>query len=219
MNKILITGYKHSGTTMLMQLLRNHPQVGWIEMEESYVEFDKPKKWVVMMAKKKVRNLKEKAWGEKIPWGDRNTDKNAKRVIAFTKKWLKMFRKEARVLHIIRHPIDVASSRRPDGNPGNKTLKQILQTVPMYIDYINNNPYCATVVYEDLVSNPRKHLHHIFNFCGLMSTQKILDVVTNNPFGLEFGKINADRAYAFEKKGVESSVDYEKILKGISIIL
>lgn len=217
MVKILITGYKHSGTTMLMQLLRNHPQVGWIEMEESYVEFDKPKEWVIMMARKRVANLKKKAWGEKIPWGNRDTDKNAARSIAFTKKWLKMFRTQARVLHIIRHPIDVASSGRPDGNPGNKTLNQILNSVPKYIDYINNNLYCATVVYEDLVANPREHLHNIFNFCGLMSTEKILDVVTGSP--LKFGKINADRAYAFEKKGVESTVDYEKILEGTYIRL
>lgn len=211
MNKILITGFKHSGTTMLMQLLRNHPQVGWIEMEESYVEYDKPKEWVLMMARKRTPNLKKKVWGEKIPWGNRPEDKDATRAIRFTKKWLKMFGKQARVLHIIRHPIDVASSGRPDGNPGNKTLNQILKTVPQYIDYINNSMYCATVVYEELVANPLDYLHNIFNFCGLISTEKILDVVTNSR--LKYGRINKDRAYAFEKKGVESTIDYDAILE------
>jgi hypothetical protein len=48
MSKILITGFRHSGTTMLMQLLRAHPQVGWIEDEESYIEFDKDRDWQVV---------------------------------------------------------------------------------------------------------------------------------------------------------------------------
>jgi hypothetical protein len=41
MDKILITGYTHRGTTMLMQLLRSHSQVEWIEMEEGYIDYDK----------------------------------------------------------------------------------------------------------------------------------------------------------------------------------
>lgn len=211
MNKILITGYKHSGTTMLMQLLRNHPQVGWIEMEEAYIEYNKPKEWVLQMASKRVANLKEKAWGEKIPWGNRPVDVNADRAIAFTKRWLKFFGKQSRVLHILRHPVDVASSGRTDGKPGNKTLIQILRSVPQYIDFINGKDLCATIVYEDLVINPKKHLHNIFNFCGLMSTEKILNRVENSP--LKFGKINADRAYAFKKTGETPTVEYEKFLE------
>ena len=217
MNKILITGFKHSGTTMLMGLLRNHPQVGWIEMEESYIEYDKPKKWVLQMASKRVHDLKEKAWGDKIPWGHKPEDKDAKRVIGFTKKWLKYFGKQARILHIMRHPIDTASSGRPDGHPGEDALKRILNSVPAYIDFINNNLYSATIVYEDLLINPKEHLHNIFNFCGLMSTEKILNRVINGP--LKFGKINPDRAFAFKKKGVESTVDYDKMIERVNVRL
>ena len=217
MNKLLITGYKHSGTTMLMQLLRSHPQVGWIEFEEGYIEYDKPKEWVIMMAKKRVSNLKEKVWGEKLPWGDRDSDKNSERSIGFTKKWLKYFRNDARVIHIIRHPIDAASSGRPDGHPGDDALKQILKTVPLYIDFSNNDKRIASVCYEDLLIEPRIHLDKIFNFLGIVSSQKVLDVVTNTK--LKFGKINADRAYAFEKKGIESNINYDEILKKINVRL
>ena len=211
MNKILITGYRHSGTTMLMQLLRSHPQVGWIEMEESYIEFDKPREWIIMMAKKRVANLKEKAWGEKIPWGNRNTDKAAKRAISFSKKWLKFFKHDGRIIHIIRHPYDAASSGFPDGIIPDKILNQIIKTVPQYIDYINNKSQIATIVYEDLLINPKKHLHNIFKFCGLSSSEKIIDKVINLK-SLEFGKINADRAFAYKKKGVKSSIDYSKLI-------
>ena len=213
MNKILITGYQHSGTTLLMQLLRNHPQVGWIEMEESYIEYNKPKEWLVQMASKRVFNLNKRVWGEKIPWGHRPEDKNADRAIAFTKRWIKFFGKKSRILHILRHPIDVASSERTDGNPSNKTLIQIFNSVPQYIDFTNQRECCATIVYEDLVTNPRKHLHNIFNFCGIMSTQKILDRVENSH--LKFGKINADRAYAYKKNMESPTVEYEKFLERI----
>jgi len=211
MVKILITGFKHSGTTMLMQLLRNHPQVGWIEMEEAYIEYNKPKEWVLQMASKRGFNLKEKAWGEKIPWGNRSVDVDAGRAIAFTKRWIKFFTKQARVLHILRHPIDVASSGRPDGKPNYKTLKQIFKSVPQYIEFINGRDNCATIVYEDLVINPTKHLHNIFNFCGLMSSEKILNRVKNSH--LKFGRINADRAYAYKKTIDSPTVEYEKFLE------
>lgn len=217
MVKIFVTGYRHSGTTMLMNLLRTHPQVGWIEMEESYIEFDKPKEWVIMMAKKRVHNLKKKAWGEKIPWGDRKEDRNAKRVIKNSKRWLKFFKKDGRVLHILRHPIDVASSGMPDGKVGKEALKQILNTVPKYIDYTNNNKRCATIVYEDLVINPREHLHKIFKFCGLISSEAILNKVINTT--LKFGKINADRAFAFKKTGFKTEIDYDKIIEKVELRL
>lgn len=217
MNKILITGFKHSGTTMLLSLLRNHPQVGWIEFEEGYIEYDKPKKWVLQMASKRVPNLKEKAWGDKIPWGNRPSDINARRAIAFTHKWLKFFGKEARVLHIMRHPIDTASSGRPDGNPGKETLKQIMNSVPKYINYINNNLYCATIVYEDLLLEPVEHLRNICHFCGLYPTEKAINRMINS--NMKFGGINADRAFAFEKKGVESTVDYQGMIDELCVRL
>jgi hypothetical protein len=213
MTKVLITGYKHSGTTMLMSLLRSHPQVGWIEFEESYIEFDKPKEWVILMAKKKVENLKEKAWGEKIPWGDRPGDTNAARAVRFSKKWLKYFGKDAKILHIVRHPYDVASSGRPDGNIGQDTLQSILNSLPHYIDFINNNLQIATIVYEDLVMDPKKHLEKIFHFLKLNTNDKIINKVVNTE--LKFGKINADRAYAFRKTGVKEKINYKKIIKSI----
>jgi hypothetical protein len=217
MKKIFITGFQHSGTTMLMGLLRNHPKVGWIELEKGYIEYDKPKKWVLQMASLRVHNLKECAWGEKLPWGNREEDFNAVRPIAFTKKWLKYFGKNARVLHIIRHPIDVAASGTADGKPTDKTLKLYENTIPKYIDFIGDSKYCATIVYEDLLMKPETHLRNILNFCGLMSTEKIINVMMNGP--LLYGKIVSDKAYSFKKRGIEETVDYDKFLSKLCIRL
>jgi hypothetical protein len=207
MVKILITGFRHSGTTMLMSLIRAHPQVGWIEFEESLIAYDKPKEWVLKQAGRRVPNMKKYAWGEKIPWGTRPEDVNGERAKKMIRKWLKLFRGEARVLHIMRHPIDVAISG--GGRIGEDAWKFITTTVPVVIDFMNDNPKCATIAYEDLVIRPRAHLINIFNFLGLKSGLRTVDKIINTP--LKFGKINADRAFAFRNKKVNKDFDYDEL--------
>ena len=211
MVKIFIVGFRHSGTTMLMQLVKAHPQVGFIENEEGFIDFDKPKNWILMHAVKRVPNLKKYAWGEKIPWGTRKEDVDGKRVIRLSKKWLKFFRGKARVLHIVRHPFDVALSG--SGKIGKIEWKYITTTVPLVIDYMNNNPKCATVVYEDLVTIPEIHLRNIFQFLSLDSSPKVIEKIIDTP--LKFGKINADRAFAFKNKKINKEFDYDKLIERI----
>lgn len=217
MRKILITGFKHSGTTMLMQLLKAHPQVGWIEFEEGYIEFDKDKEWVLTMASKKVGDMSKYAWGEKLPWGTREDDIKAKRAIGFTKKWLKYFGGKARVLHILRHPLDSAASGLIN-NLSEEALEYSLSSLPKYIDFINQDKRCATVIYEELVTEPQKKLKAIFDFLNLGSDKKTIRKVMNTE--LKFGKINAERAYVHK---VDSShnreVDYDKIIERVKIKL
>ena len=213
MTKIFITGFKNSGTTLLMQLIRGHPQVGWIEFEEGYIEFDKSKDWVLMMAKKKVPNLKKYAWGEKLPWGTRENDKKGKRAISFSKKWLKFFGKEARILHILRHPCDVAlSGGRQDNIPGKDALEFMFSSLPKYIDFVNSDKRCATILYEDLVLEPALYLFKIFKFLNLKDDNKTVNKVMNTE--LKFGKINPDRAYAhLVNSSSNLEVDYTKFIE------
>ena len=207
MVKIFITGFRHSGTTMLMQLLNAHPQVGFIENEMSYIEYDKPKEWVMSLASHRVSDFKKYAWGEKIPWGTRDEDIGAIRPVKMIIKWLKIFKKDARVIHILRHPIDVALSGGRS-YPGEKDWRFITTTVPIVIDFINTQKRCATVVYEDLVTNPKVHLSQIFDFLNLNTNEKIINKIINTP--LKFGKINADRAYAFKNKQINIDFDYDE---------
>jgi len=211
MVKILITGFQHSGTTMLHQLIKAHPQVGWIENEECYIEYNKPKEWVLMFARKRVENLKKYAWGEKVPWGHRENDIEGKRPIAIIKKWMKYFKNDAKVLHIVRHPLDVVLS----GHPGNKIVESnlsfVLDSVSRVINFTNTNKRCSSIVYEDLLTDPETHLHNIFTFLNLKSNNKIIKKVINSQ--LKFDKINADRAFAYKKKNVDRKVDYDGILK------
>lgn len=201
--KILIIGFRHSGTTMLMQLLRAHPEVGWIEFEESYIEFKKPKEWILKLARKRVPDLKKYAWGEKIPWGFRDDDKNGKRAIRMSKRWLKLF-KDGRVLHILRHPLDAVPN-------GKEEVDHMMASTLEVINFINSNNRCATIVYEDLVMEPEIHLSNIFNFLNLKNNKKIINKVINTK--LKFGKINPSRAFAHRKREIKKEVDYNKFLE------
>lgn len=217
MKKVLITGFRHSGTTMLMQLLRAHNQVGWIEFEEGYIEFDKDRKWVLMNASRKVPDLKKYVWGEKIPWGTREDDINGKRAIGFIKKWLEMFEKDARVIHILRHPFDVALSTTRGSHIGDLDWKYITTSVPKIIDYLNKKDRCATIIYEELVTNPEKHLENIFKFLDIKCDKKTINKVINTP--LKFGKINSDRAFAFRNKKIDKTFDYESLIGKVKKLL
>ncbi len=211
--RIFITGFRHSGTTMTMQLIKSHPQVGWIENEESYIEFDKPKKWVLMMAGQKVDNLKKQSWGEKIPWGVRPEDKNGARAIKMIKKWLNYFEEKGRVVQVLRHPVDVIMSGRNGNNIPQKELNWQVNTVERVIDTINKNKRCGVVVYEELVSFPEIVLPRLFEFLNLNSNPKVIKKIINTP--LKFGKINADRAFAYKQKKIKTDYDYAKLVRKV----
>lgn len=218
MVKLLITGYMHSGTTMLMGLLRAHPQVGWIEYEKAYIEYvDKSKDWILMHGSRRVPNMKTHVWGDKLPWGWNAHEVKGTRAIAFTKRWLKMFKKEARVLHILRHPIDVALSGRGD-TPRERIMKDIVTSVPAYIDFLNKNTRCATVVYEYLLMTQKSRLTEICKFLKIKSDEKSINKMINNT-ELKFGKINVDRAFAYRNKNIKDEVDYNSTIRKVKVIL
>jgi len=195
---------------MLMSLINAHPQVGCIEFEQAYVEYyDKSRKWILIQASRKVPELKKYVWGDKLPWGLKSHEKKGARAIKFSKRWLKLFKNQARILHIMRHPIDVALSGR--GNiPSKRILNDIVSSVSPYIDFLNENKRCATVVYEELLYNPEIYLPKIFEFINVKVTPKIINRVINTE--LKFGKINVDRAYAYKRLGIETDIDYEKLI-------
>lgn len=215
MIKLLITGFQHSGTTMLHQLIKAHPQVGFIENEEGYIEYDKTKEWILMHAKNHSGNLKEKVWGEKLPWGNRIEDIKGKRPISFINKWLKYFENDARVLHILRHPFDVCLSLSNGNTINMDNLKLVLESTSKVINHINKDDRCFTIVYEELVNNPEFHLTNIFEFLKISTETSIIENIINKT-ELKFGCINIDRAYAYKNKDDSMNIDYDSIIVGIT---
>jgi hypothetical protein len=212
--KILITGFRHSGTTMTRLLVQAHPQVGWIFDEESYIELDKPKEFIEAMASKRV-DIAKQSWGEKIPWGTRPNDLKAERAIAFSKKWLKFFRGKARVLHVLRHPLDVAlSGTYSMGIAGQESLNFMDSSLPKFIEFINSDNRCATVLYEDILLDTYRTLAEMFKFLNLKHDPKTIYKVQYTK--IKFGGINPSRAYAHRvNSSTNLQIDYQKIVDSL----
>jgi hypothetical protein len=215
MVRVLITGFKHSGTTLLHQLLNAHPDVDRIENEAGYIELKNAKEWVLSQA-----SNKHFVWGDKLPWSTRKNDLKAQRAIAFSKKWLRIFQKKGRVLHLVRHPVDVSLSRYPLMLEQNLTLdkntyRYATTSVPIFIDHVNNSLKMKTIVYEELVVDPELHLKNILAFLNLKNNPKLIKKIIESKT-LRYGKINPDRAYAFKQKGITSDYDYNKLIERIT---
>jgi len=216
MVKVLVTGFKHSGTTMLMRLLNAHPQVCKIEFETGYIEFkDKPPSWYKDRAKNSCPDMKNFVWGEKLPWGTRENDLKAERAIEFSKRWLKVFGKQTRILHIIRHPMDVALSRFPLPLDNCKiineeALRYYQSSIPKYIDFLNGCDKCASIIYEEIMERPVDICKNTFEFLEIKSDEKTVKKV------LDTVKLKTDRAYAFLNKGIECNIKYDPIWERIN---
>jgi len=197
MNKILIIGYQHSGTTLLCGLFQAHPQVSRLYNEAGLVEFNKPMEEMEHIVSDEVYpgGNKDWAWGDKIPW----IDGKGTRIINLSKLWLKYFKKKGRIVHILRHPLDVSLSINPSIK---KDLELIHSSMPIVIDYINSEKRATTILYEDLVLLPRETLSKLYSFCGLAISEKILNRILNKEF--KFGKMGSvksqSRAYAYKNK-------------------
>ena len=202
---------------MVHQLIKAHPQVGWIENEEGYIEYDKPKEWLLMMAKKSVPDLKRYSWGEKLPWGTREEDKDGKRIIKDSRRWLKIFGNQARVLQVLRHPIDVSLSSYPldiqRTTVAEDQLKFSLNSIPKVINFINKDSRCGVIIFEELVMNPRQKLADLFQFLNLASSEKIIEKVMKT--NLKFGKINPHRAFVYRRLNIDIEVDYDILTRRI----
>ncbi len=215
MIKILITGFMHSGTTLLHQLVKAHPQVGWIENEKNYIEYDKPKQWILMMASKQVSNPNQYAWGEKIPYKQKG---GAERACSLIHKWKHYFTSEAKILNIVRHPIDVALSSTAERYEYNtEYLNLILDVVPKVCHEVNQLDEGISLVYEELLEDPYPYLKSIFSFLTLKDDEDTISNIIDS-VELKFNKINADRAYAFRKKGLEDIINYNDIINNMKSI-
>jgi hypothetical protein len=113
--------------------------------------------------------------GLPVKWGWKDP-----RTTLFCREWLTIF-PEARVLHVVRHPLDAAMSLkdrelrgRCDGTTPIAELGELQRCVEIVAEYVRCaaemeqlGPRYKEVRFEDVQSSPRKHLADIAAFCGL----------------------------------------------------
>jgi hypothetical protein len=121
---------------------------------------------------RRVRLKLGKPWGWKEP-----------RTTLFASCWLELF-PDARIVHVIRHPLAVAMSIRQrelkfqdGGDPPTGKIHDLdycLRLVTTYIEWGENlaarTPHYRRVRFEDVQANPSKSLAVLADFCGLRFT-------------------------------------------------
>lgn len=196
--KILIIGFQRSGTTLLRRLVTMHPKVRSIFHEEFLLTKYKTLESLKDYIKRRKINIDQENWGDKTPYYP-----NIRKIPVgrYCETWNQYFGKQARILHIFRHPYDIAFSidnkyRTQNFQHAIKVYKQrILSSMSESI----NLPNVMAFKYEDLVLNPGKLVPDIYKFCGLnpeVNFKKLMRKWENK----KYQSFDKSRVFAYKNK-------------------
>ena len=116
-------------------------------------------------------NRSKANWGEKIPyWTPRIYKGFRKSVGKYCLTWNRYFGKKARILNIVRHPLDVGISTKNRGFTKGigRPIKQYKHTMPIVLKQLENHKITNImhVQFELLVTEPIETLRNIYEFCN-----------------------------------------------------
>jgi hypothetical protein len=208
--KILIIGFQRSGTTLTRRVIQSHPEVKRIFHEQFLLRNFKIK---VLLAYLRIRDIDPKRdnWGEKVPF---YPSVKGYPITKYCELWNEHFGKQSRILHVVRHPVDVAFSvsNKYKNQNFDYALGLYQKRMVKYIPKIMVMENTFTFKYEDLLLNPDKVIPRIFWFCGL---DKDVDFKSNlsiikNP---KYQNINKSRAFAYKKKTFKTDIDLTDVIR------
>ena len=164
--KILVVGFPRSGTTLTYRIFKTHPQVEEMNFEK-----------YVLLNKRLIKSFTPgRICGGKITYEKRVLGKIGKStytVVDYCNDWNKLFKDEARIIQIIRYPLDslnslfISKKRFKRGPSAENVYKEYLVYIPKYTAEIASIKNCLTIKYEDLVMNPDKIIKKLYNHCEL----------------------------------------------------
>lgn len=222
--KIFVTGFQRTGTTLLKDLIAKHPNVKMMWHETGILKNSKKNLYTAKYLPYKTTrserrntpglpkghkckvdfNLRKSNWGEKIPYRNYIIKKGMHiPIIAYCQKWNDYFLPDARILHIVRHPIDVGLSTKKIGYTRGiaKPIKEYKNVGPRVIKELKIFDNFMHVKYEDLVIRPVKTLKQIFRFCNLDDSDEAIKVVLHSDVHA-FGFVNKKRAFNYKRTQV-----------------
>jgi hypothetical protein len=139
--------------------------------------------------------------------------------LKYCNTWNEYFGNESRILHIIRHPVDVAFSvwkKRGRGSIDGP-LKMYCNRMPKIIPALKNTKNVMTFKYEDVLINPDEILPEIFKFCGLKDDIKFRKYLNQyeNP---KYKNLDSSRAFAYKRGKVKIKRDMSRAIQSANII-
>lgn len=178
--RILIIGFQRSGTTLLRKIFQRHSDVRIMFHEKRILNKSEE-------LQKQIDKLKNENWGEKVPYYGNS-------LVRYVKNWQKLFPKNYKVIHIVRHPHDVLDSNKRTFNKRcNLSAHYYNQYVPQIL---RNNNDIKHVRFEDLVIDQNKTMKDLFHYCDLDSSDNTIDQIRSKDFKY-FKSINEKRAFEF----------------------
>jgi len=184
------------------RLLQLHPQVRRVFHENFLVKICRDKQTLLDHVSKKGVNPKIHNWGEKVPYYP-----SARKypIIKYCEQWERYFGKSSRILHIVRHPYDVALSNvkkfkyiHSVEHPI-KTYKRIVPVASKKIDKMRST---YTFKYEDLLTDADGMMFKVYKHCGLkpdINFRKKMRTIQNK----RYQKIDPSRAFAYREQNVK----------------
>jgi len=209
--KILIIGFQRSGTTLMRRILQGHPDVRNIYHEKFLLKHYHTKSALMKAVRAKGIDPVNETWGEKTPF---YPSIRQIPVLKYCDTWNEYFKNESRILHIIRHPIDIGFSVINKYKKGSLSgpLKMYNTRMSKYIPELNKIKNVFTFKYEDVLINPDIVLPKIFEFCGInheVDFRKYLQKLENP----KYKKLDSSRAFAYKKKDVKIKQDLTEVLR------
>lgn len=202
--KILIIGFQRSGTTLMRRIIHGHPDVRRIFHESFLLKKYQNKPALLNFISRSGLNRKKDTWGEKVPFYP-----SIRQIptLQYCDKWNEWFGNNSRILHIIRHPIDVSLSisKKYKRENTKKSLNMYKTRMIKYIPEIESKPNTFTFKYEDVLINPDDIVPKIFEFCSIKKDVNFKEYLSRikNP---KYQTLDKLRAFAHKKEKINQKL-------------